>query len=156
LFSVCGSGNVTVDKLLEVEDHNRVYQLVTHVKGSIAKIPPAAAERRSEPPTPRLYHDHHALPICLPPGSMTGAPKKRSCELLKNIERRKRSIYSGVMGYLDLGGGGSFSVLIRTAFSWSDGKAGKETWRIGAGGAVTALSTVEGEWEEMITKLNTV
>jgi para-aminobenzoate synthetase len=156
LFSFCGSGNVTVDKLLEVEDHNRVYQLVTHIKGSIVKLPPVMVKRRSEPPAPSIYHDHLALPMCLPPGSMTGAPKKRSCELLESVELRKRSVYSGVMGYLDLGGGGSFSVLIRTAFSWSNGKSGKETWRIGAGGAVTALSTAEGEWEEMITKLNTV
>ncbi len=79
---------------------------------------------------------------------------------LRNIEMRKRGVYSGVMGYLDLGGGGSFSVLIRTAFtnySDADFREGRQqTWRIGAGGAVTTLSTAEGEWQEMLTKLRTV
>ena len=68
---------------------------------------------------------------------MTGAPKKRSCELLKDIEnQRPRGLYSGVIGYLDVGGGGDFSVVIRTAFKWSN----EAKWRVGAGGAVTALS----------------
>ena len=75
---------------------------------------------------------------------------------LQAIEGRKRGIYSGVMGYLDLGGGGSFSVLIRTAFTSSKESDEKQTWRIGAGGAVTTLSTAEGEWDEMLTKLRTV
>ena len=76
---------------------------------------------------------------------------------LSAIEARNRGIYSGVMGFLDLGGGGSFSVLIRTAFSSSDDQSTEEQkWRIGAGGAVTILSTAEGEWDEMLTKLKTV
>ena len=72
------------------------------------------------------------------------------------IEGRSRGIYSGAMGYLDLGGAGSFSVLIRTAFSSSDDDAAHQLWRIGAGGAVTTLSSAEGEWDEMLTKLQTV
>ena len=75
---------------------------------------------------------------------------------LQSIEGRRRGIYSGVMGYLDLGGGGNFSVLIRTAFTCSNDEDEKQLWRIGAGGAVTTLSTAEGEWEEMLTKLRTV
>jgi para-aminobenzoate synthetase len=60
------------------------------------------------------------------------------------------------MGYLDLGGGGSFSVLIRTASSCSRDEDDKQIWRVGAGGAVTTLSTAQGEWDEMVTKLRTV
>ncbi|PGH03900.1 aminodeoxychorismate synthase [Polytolypa hystricis UAMH7299] len=168
---VCGSGGVEVAKLLEVEEHARVYQLITRVKGT-PQFPSSSSSEsttngNNESPTqkPRFPHDYNALSKCLPPGSMTGAPKKRSCELLKSIERGNRSVYSGVMGYLDVGGAGSFSVLIRTAFSWSDGGSSsssgggsgeQEIWRIGAGGAVTALSTAQGEWEEMNTKLETV
>lgn len=101
-----------------------------------------------------------ALAASLPPGSMTGAPKKRSCEILQDIEEHiPRGIYSGVIGYLDVGGGGDFSVVIRTAWKWSgddviDEEHGKcEVWRAGAGGAVTSQSTREGEAEEMLTKL---
>ncbi|KKZ61291.1 aminodeoxychorismate synthase [[Emmonsia] crescens] len=157
MFNVCNSGGVTVHKLLEVEDHARVYQLVTHIRGIPQTIPPAvkgwSAVKLREKNTP---HDYSALRQCLPPGSMTGAPKKRSCELLQKIEGEKRGIYSGVMGYFDAGGRACFSVLIRTAYSWINPADNEEVWRIGAGGAVTSLSTADGEWDEMVTKLDTV
>ncbi|KAE8361569.1 ADC synthase [Aspergillus caelatus] len=158
LYGICGSGGVRVEKLLEVEDHGRVYQMITHVKGDVDPSRPGLAVRN----LPHLHSSNMsaygltALQRCLPPGSMTGAPKERSCMHLSLIEARKRGIYSGVMGFLDLGGGGSFSVLIRTAFSCSDDKDNEQTWRIGAGGAVTILSTADGEWNEMLTKLTTV
>jgi para-aminobenzoate synthetase len=147
LYGICGSGNVRVEKLLEVEDHGRVYQMITHVKGIVPHVEGISMS----------HHGITALQRCLPPGSMTGAPKERSCMHLETIEARQRGIYSGVMGYLDLGGAGSFSVLIRTAFSCAGGQSTQpELWRLGAGGAVTILSTAEGEWDEMVTKLRTV
>ncbi|RMJ26856.1 Para-aminobenzoate synthase [Aspergillus sp. HF37] len=157
LYGICGSGGVRVEKLLEVEDHGRVFQMVTHVQGEVDYRQRGTAVRG----LPQLktlnmaVYGVTALQKCLPPGSMTGAPKERSCVHLRTIEARKRGIYSGVMGYLDLGGGGSFSVLIRTAFS-SSSEDERQLWRIGAGGAVTTLSTAEGEWDEMLTKLRTV
>ncbi|KAL4899707.1 hypothetical protein BDW74DRAFT_163175 [Aspergillus multicolor] len=158
LYGICGAGNVHVEKLLEVEDHGRVYQMITHVKGHVDPCRPGYAAKS----LPRLQSSNMsgygltALQRCLPPGSMTGAPKERSCMHLASIEGRKRGIYSGVMGFLDLGGGGSFSVLIRTAFTSSGDDDDIQKWRIGAGGAVTMLSSAEGEWDEMLTKLRTV
>ncbi|KAL2217114.1 para aminobenzoic acid synthetase [Thermoascus aurantiacus ATCC 26904] len=158
LYGICGTNRVHVEKLLEVEDHGRVYQMITHVKGqvdhrhlgfAVKDMPQLKTQNMS-------VHGITALQRCLPPGSMTGAPKERSCMHLSLIEGRKRGIYSGVMGYLDLGGGGSFSVLIRTAFSCARDDETVEIWRIGAGGAVTTLSTADGEWDEMQTKLRTV
>ncbi|KAI4188742.1 MAG: hypothetical protein L6R41_001932 [Letrouitia leprolyta] len=116
----------------------------------------------TKPTIPKTGID--VLAASLPPGSMTGAPKRRSCALLCAIEEEQpRSIYSGVVGYMDVGGGGDFSVVIRSAFRWDndttfeqhqDGKGKKrDTWNVGAGGAITSLSTEEGEWEEMIAKL---
>lgn len=158
LYGICGSGGVHVEKLLEVEDHGRVFQMITHVKGEVDNRRPGfAVKHMPQLQTPNMsVHGLTALQRCLPPGSMTGAPKERSCMHLSSIEGRKRGIYSGVMGYLDLGGGGSFSVLIRTAFSCSGDDMDEQVWRIGAGGAVTTLSTAEGEWDEMLTKLRTV
>lgn len=158
LYGICGSGNVYVEKLLEVEDHGRVFQMITHVKGDVnsRRLGPAVRDMPQLQTSNMAVHGLTALQRCLPPGSMTGAPKERSCMHLSSIEDRKRGIYSGAMGYLDLGGGGSFSVLIRTAFTSSDDKDEKQLWRIGAGGAVTTLSTGEGEWDEMLTKLRTV
>lgn len=133
------------------------------------------------------------LASSLPPGSMTGAPKRRACRILQGLEGSKpRGVYSGIIGYLDAGGGGDFSVVIRSAVrrgrpaqerevhhkSTDSGRAnesgctargsgnesraevgsthrgGREAeWTVGAGGAITSLSTEEGEWEEMMTKL---
>ncbi|GKT40754.1 aminodeoxychorismate synthase [Colletotrichum spaethianum] len=152
LHGVCGSGNVEVPHLMKVEEYATVFQMITIVNGQL--------------PDHRTAADRHTgldlLAASLPPGSMTGAPKKRSCELLQEIEgHRERSLYSGVVGYMDVTGKGDWSVTIRTMFKWDDEVAPpmdgetepREVWHIGAGGAVTILSTPEGEREEMFTKL---
>ncbi len=52
---------------------------------------------------------------------MTGAPKKRSCEILQQIEgHEERSLYSGVVGYMCVSGRGDWSVTIRSMFRWDD------------------------------------
>ena len=98
-------------------------------------------------------------------GSMTGAPKKRSVEILQTLEDNNRSIYSGVFGYWDVGGGGDWSVVIRSCFKYDDrphdgtvddADPEMETWNVGAGGAITALSDVDAEWDEMLAKLQGV
>ncbi|KAK3670916.1 para-aminobenzoate synthase, (PABA) [Recurvomyces mirabilis] len=134
LNGVEGVRNVTVPKLMQVEEYSTVFQLVSVIEGDLNNSTPGIS----------------ALVASLPPGSMTGAPKKRSCELLKSIEGvdKPRGLYSGVLGYLDVGGGGDFSVIIRTAFRWAE----EGFWRVGAGGAVTALSEPLAEWEEMLAK----
>ncbi|KAF8427347.1 ADC synthase [Tirmania nivea] len=98
---------------------------------------------------------------------MTGAPKKRSMELLLSMEGEEQSTYSRVMGYWSICGAGNWSMIIRTAFKYDDknyitrpdiGSATatkeSEVWRIGAGGAITALSDLEREWDEMEVKLD--
>jgi para-aminobenzoate synthetase len=138
LAGVPGVRRVRVPKLMAVEEYETVFQLVSVIEGDMDSA-------ASGPAT---------LAASLPPGSMTGAPKKRSCELLKLIEGgRPRGLYSGVIGYFDVGGGGDFSVVIRTAFKWDrDG----DGWRVGAGGAITALSEADAEWEEMVVKRESV
>lgn len=123
---------------MSIEEYETVFQLVSVIEGDLEPVASGMS----------------VLAASLPPGSMTGAPKKRSCELLKDIEGGKpRGLYSGVVGFLDVGGGGDFSVVIRTAFKWDDEG---DDWRVGAGGAITALSNAEAEWEEMITKRESV
>ena len=160
LHGVCGSGNVSVPRLMAVEEYKNVFQMITVVEGQIPLLP----ERYHNGIRKQVMtHRHTGLDVLaasLPPGSMTGAPKKRSCEILQGIEDKPRSLYSGVVGYMDVGGRGDWSVTIRSIFRWDDedvddGNGGViETYHIGAGGAVTMLSTPEGEREEMLTKLN--
>ncbi|KAK8101178.1 hypothetical protein PG999_011552 [Apiospora kogelbergensis] len=183
LHSVCGPGRVTVPQLLKVEEYASVFQMISVVEGQLPPTETATDERNTKTtttttttaaaaasssfssastslPPPPLLRSHHytgldVLAASLPPGSMTGAPKKRSCEILQGIEtHRERSLYSGVVGYMDAAGRGDWSVTIRSLFRWDDETAQEiEVWRIGAGGAVTALSTPEGETEEMFVKL---
>lgn len=156
LHGVVGAGNVNVTKLMGVEEYETVYQLVSVIEGDLKRASTGGA-------CPTMPTGIDVLAASLPPGSMTGAPKKRSCELLQELEDGKpRGIYSGVLGYLDIGGGGDFSVVIRTAFHWDDevqevvqadgSMKHYDIWRVGAGGAVTAQSTPEGEYAEMEAK----
>ncbi|OIW29575.1 para-aminobenzoate synthase-like protein [Coniochaeta ligniaria NRRL 30616] len=141
LHGVCGAGNVEVKELMKVEEYESVFQMITVVEGQL--------------PSSGGYTGLDVLAASLPPGSMTGAPKKRSCEILRELEGgQERGLYSGVVGYMCASGRGDWSVTIRSLFRWDDeGGEGEEVWRIGAGGAVTILSTPEGEAEEMFTKL---
>ncbi|EFX03625.1 para-aminobenzoate synthase [Grosmannia clavigera kw1407] len=151
LHGVCGPAHVSVPALLRVEPHGRVFQMVSVVEG---RLPLTDASTSS-------YTGLDVLAASLPPGSMTGAPKKRSCELLHRIESRpERSLYSGVVGYMCASGRGDWSVTIRSLFRWDDESVvvdgdghRRDLWHVGAGGAVTILSTAEGEREEMLTKL---
>lgn len=152
-----------------VEEYATVYQLVSVIEGQCTPSNPASDKASAGP------RGLDVLRASLPPGSMTGAPKKRSCEILRDLEPRNRGIYSGVLGYLDVGGGGDLSVVIRTAISVdTSSNADKsyvgtqdasgvdprlsagDTYRIGAGGAVTIQSTAEGEFTEMDVKLSSV
>jgi para-aminobenzoate synthetase len=174
LYSVCGPGNVTVPRLMVVEEYASVFQMISIVQGQIP-VPAGLDDLEYDSPDYKRiaklansvrHSGIDVLATSLPPGSMTGAPKKRSCEILQVIEgERHRSLYSGVVGYMDVGGRGDFSVNIRCMFrwddevrteaanDWNDHDQATELWHIGAGGAVTALSTAVGEREEMQTKL---
>ena len=153
LHSLFGaSGNVEVVRLCDVVEHETVYQLVSQIRTTIPRSVCMPSNRQSAV----LKHGQRALTSTLPPGSMTGAPKKRSCEILSKLEKRRRGVYSGAIGHLDLGGAGAFSVCIRTAFCHSRPEDANEIWRIGAGGGLTVLSDEEAEWQEMKTKLNSV
>lgn len=100
LLGFCEIDSVSVPKLLHVETNATVHNLVSTVVGKMKPNLNAA----------------DALKMTFPPGSMTGAPKLRSVELLDELERgTPRGIYSGVLGYLGVDGTADWSVVIRTA-----------------------------------------
>ena len=82
------------------------------------------------------------LEATFPPGSIVGAPKPRAIEILERVERSRRGIYTGAIGYVDPRASAQLNVAIRTA-EFCDGRL-----RFGVGGGVTALSDPAEEFEE--------
>ncbi len=83
-----------------------------------------------------------------PCGSVTGAPKVRTMQIIKEVERAARGIYTGSIGYLSPGGDITFNVAIRTVCI--DRKTG--TAEFGVGSGITCDSSSDGEYEECLTK----
>jgi para-aminobenzoate synthetase len=97
------------------------------------------------------------LKACFPGGSMTGAPKLRTMELIDGMEEGvSRGPYSGCLGYISLNGSMDMNIVIRTAILTPADES--DAWKvsIGAGGAITALSESTDEYEEMLLKSSAV
>ena len=77
---------------------------------------------------------------------MTGAPKKRTMEIIDNLEGGPRGVYSGSIGFIGLNGSADMSIVIRTIV-----KTDKDV-TVGVGGAIIDLSDPQDELEEMILK----
>jgi para-aminobenzoate synthetase len=130
LGRVSALGTVEVPGLMIVEPYATVHQMVTVVRGRLREgADPIDCVRAS-----------------FPPGSMTGAPKLRTLEILDRIERRPRGVYSGALGFLAVNGTADLSVVIRTLVASPAGLT------IGAGGAIVAGSDPEAELDEMLLK----
>jgi para-aminobenzoate synthetase len=130
LGRVCALGTVEVPGLMVVEPYATVHQMVTVVRG-------------------RLREGFDAIDCvraAFPPGSMTGAPKLRTLEIIDRIEGRPRGVYSGTLGFFAVNGTADLNVVIRTLVASPDGLA------IGAGGAIVAGSDPEAELDEMMIK----
>lgn len=130
--------SVKVTVPVKVEEFKTVFQLISKVEGDI--VPP--------------FGGWDALLHSLPPGSMTGAPKPRTLEIINALEAEPRGLYSGVVGYWGVNNTHDWSVVIRSAISLPSYPVGM--WKVGAGGAITVLSNVDDEWAEMVTKLESV
>lgn len=141
---------VNVSQLMSVEQYETVYQLVSAIDGELPETG---------------FHGVDILHRSLPPGSMTGAPKKRSVQLLQDIESMqkngnpggRRGVYSGVVGYWSVTDDADWLVVIRSTYHYKDDVENTENshlWRIGAGGAITVLSEAEAEWDELRIKLS--
>jgi para-aminobenzoate synthetase len=131
LSRVCEPGTVDVPTLMAVESYPSVHQLVSVVTGRL----------RPEVSTVG------ALRSLFPPGSMTGAPKLRTMEVIDEVESSPRGIYSGAFGWLRPDGRADLAVVIRSLTTAGDG-----TWTLGTGGGVTVRSEPDDELEESYAK----
>ena len=151
LSRVCEVGSVHVPRLMHIESFTTVHQLVSTIRGVINSIETSAAD---------------VISACFPGGSMTGAPKLRSVDILNEMEQGvSRGPYSGSLGYISLNGCMDMNIIIRTAVvtpaEGSEDSKEEETndkWdvSIGCGGAITALSDSEDEYNEMLLKARAI
>ncbi len=131
LSMVCEVGTVEVPSLMAVESYPSVHQLVSTVRG------------RLRPDVSTVG----ALWALFPAGSMTGAPKLRTMQIIDEVEASSRGLYAGAFGWISADGRADLGVVIRSLYSGADG-----VWRLGTGGGVTVRSDVEGEWAETLWK----
>jgi len=127
LGMVCEAGSVEVPVLLAVESYPTVHQLVSTVRGRL----------RPEVGTVG------ALRALFPAGSMTGAPKLRTMEVIAEVEDSARGPYAGAFGWIAADGRADLGVIIRTLTTTGDG-----SYRLGTGGGITMHSDVESEYAE--------
>ena len=130
-------GTLSVPRLCAIESYATVHQMVSTI------------DARLRPGAPRA----EAIAAAFPAGSMTGAPKVSTMAILDTLEEGDaRGIYSGAAGYFSATGSADLSVVIRTLVMVRT--AGTEPWdlSLGVGGAITADSSPQEEWDEVRTK----
>ncbi len=126
----CQAGTVSVPQLFKVESFSTVHHLVSTVKGI-------------------LIEGQHALDLlrnCFPGGSITGAPKIRSMEIIEELEPNRRGIYCGAIGYIGFDGNMDTSIAIRTLVH------SENSLCFSAGGGIVNDSVMDDEYQESFDK----
>lgn len=124
--------SVQVEELCGLYTFKQVHQLISTVVSQVSEaISPVAVLRSA-----------------FPMGSMTGVPKKRAMEIIENLEKTKRSLYSGAVGYMTPKGDFDFNVVIRSIVYNSKNRY----LSFSVGGAITFQSEPEKEYEECLIK----
>ena len=132
LSKTAKKGSVKVEELCKVYSFKQVHQLISTVVSQV--------EENTNPV--------EIIRSTFPMGSMTGAPKISAMKIIENLEETKRGLYSGTVGYFMPDGNFDFNVIIRSILYNEE----KKYISFSVGGAITAKSVVEKEYEECLLK----
>ena len=130
LGRACEVGSVRVPELAVLESYQTVHHLVATVLGEL----------------PAQDSVVDLLKATFPGGSITGAPKIRSMEIIDELEPTRRSVYTGAIGYLGFDGDADLNIVIRTIIC----REGKAYFQVGGG--IVADSDPESEYQETLDK----
>lgn len=132
LSKIAKKGSVQVEELCKVYTFQQVHQMISTIRAELAPgIPPVEVIRST-----------------FPMGSMTGAPKVSAMKIIEELEETKRGIYSGAVGYFKPNNDFDFNVVIRSILY----NAKEKYVSFSVGGAITARSEPEKEYEECLVK----
>ncbi len=127
----CETGSVSAETLFELQSFSNVHHLVSTVRGTLRKG----------------LGPFDLLAATLPGGSITGAPKIRAMQVIEELEPRRRSIYCGAVGYININGDMDTNIAIRTVLCHNNQV---HCW---GGGGIVADSQWEHEYQESLDKI---
>ncbi|WP_261852474.1 anthranilate synthase component I [Clostridium folliculivorans] len=123
-------GTVKVERFMDIEIYSKIMHIVSKVTGILKE------DNKS----------FDALKFCLPAGTLSGAPKIRAMEIIEELEKEKRTVYAGAIGYFSFNGDMDTCIAIRTVVL-KDGKG-----YVQAGAGIVYDSIPEMEYEESYNK----
>lgn len=129
-----GGGEVTVRSLFDVETYESLLQMTSTIEGRLAKTDVSKISLAA------------LFKALFPCGSVTGAPKIRTMEIIEELEKESRGVYTGAIGFLAPNGEAVFNVPIRTLVF--EGNSGE----MGIGSGITHDSDPHDEWKECLLK----
>ncbi|MGG3469887.1 aminodeoxychorismate synthase, component I [Neobacillus pocheonensis] len=130
LGRVCKYGTVEVDEFMVIEKYSHVMHIVSNVRGELAK------DKSS----------FDIIDAVFPGGTITGAPKVRTMEIIEELEPVRRGIYTGSLGWIDFSGDLELNIVIRTMLV-KDGMA-----HVQAGAGIVIDSNPKHEYKESLKK----
>jgi para-aminobenzoate synthetase / 4-amino-4-deoxychorismate lyase len=130
LGRICDMGSVKVEDIFTVETYQTLLQMTSTVSGSLR--------------SGLSYYD--IFRGVFPSGSITGAPKIRTMQIIRELEERPRGVYTGSIGYISPRGTAAFNVAIRTLVAKDRDAA------MGVGGGIVADSDPAEEYRECLLK----
>ena len=135
LGRVCKTGSVEVKDLMVIEKYSHVMHIVSEVEGILNNNTDV----------------WDLLKACFPAGTVTGAPKIRAMQLIKQFEKDARGPYAGVYGSIDINGALNTAITIRTMIVSPSADAGYDVY-VQAGAGIVADSSPENEYQETLNK----
>lgn len=131
LGRVCEIGSITIPKYMTIERYQHVMHIVSEVHGELTKD----------------YTGLDALVSTLPAGTVSGAPKIRAMQIINDLEDKKRGVYAGAVGYINMNGGDlDLALAIRTMVIKG------QTAYVQAGAGIVYDSDPESEYQETLNK----